>query len=216
MDDKTSIAIITGLSTSLITILATKIFDIFINKKQHRYNIEKAFFEKKVSAAEIIVSQLTVLSGALFHTTLLFERLKNKDYFSDDDEIEQSIDENLEKNIAKQIKTADNSVFLIANSLTLYFDIEEDESLKFKLSRAIHNNMGLIGEKLNAVDDAYDDYLKVAGTNEEKNAAQKFIFFQNEYKNQIQIVLDLYTALNNEMSKVVKGIRKEMKKYEVK
>lgn len=146
----------------------------------------------------------------------MFERLKNKDYFSDDNEMEQSVDENLEKNIASQMKTADNSVFLIANSLTLYFDIEEDESLKFKLSKALHNNMSLIGEKLKAADDAYDEFLKVAGTNEEENAAQKFIFFQNEYKKQIQIVLDLYTALNNEMSKVVKGIRKEMKKYEIK
>lgn len=215
MDDKTSIAIIIGLLSSLITLLATKIFDIFISKKQHRYNIEKAFFEKKVSAAEIIVSQLTVLSGALFHCTLLFERLKNKDYFADENEIEQSVDENLEKNIASQIKMADNSVFLIANSLTLYFDIEEDESLKFKLSKALHNNMGLIGEKLKAVDDAYDDFLNVAGTTEEENAAQRFLLFHNDYKGQIQIVLDLYTSLNNEMSKVVKGIRKEMKKYEV-
>lgn len=47
MDDKTSIALIIGLSSSLITLLATKIFDIFTSKKQHRYNIEKIFFEKK-------------------------------------------------------------------------------------------------------------------------------------------------------------------------
>jgi hypothetical protein len=216
MDDKTSIAIIIGLLSSLITLLATKIFDIFISKKQHRYNIEKAFFEKKVSAAEIIVSQLTVLSGAIFHCTLLFERLKAKDYFSDDTEMEQVVDENLEKNIASQLKTADNSVFLIGNSLTLYFDIEEDESLKFRLSRALHNNMGLIGEKLKEVDDAYDDYCKVTGTNKEEDAIQKFIFHHNRYTEQIQIVLDLYNALNNEMSNVVKSIRKEMKKYEVK
>ena len=158
---------------------------------------------------------MTVLSGSLFHASLLFERLKNKDYFKEESETEEMVDSNLNENISKQLKTADNSVFLIANSLSLYFDIEEDESLKFKLTKELHNNMGLIGEYQKIMDDTYDYYVDVEKTVEAKVAAEKFLIAQSDYKNQIQKVLDLYNSLNTQMTNVVKSIRNEMRKFEL-
>lgn len=159
--DNTSIALISGLISSLSTIFATKLLDIFKNKKRHRYNIEKLYFEKKINAAELIVSQLTTLSGAIMHCSILFERIKEKDYFKVDDEFEASVDSNLELTIAKQMKQAENSLFVIANTLTLYFDIGNKSVFAKEFAKGLHNLVGQVKIKLEAMDKAYDHFLKV-------------------------------------------------------
>jgi hypothetical protein len=180
--DNTAIALISGLLSSISTIFATKLLDIFQNKKQHRYSIEKLYFEKKINAAELIVSQLTLLSGAIMHCSILFERLKEKDYFELDNEFETNVDRNLELTIDKQLKQAENSLFVIANTLTLYFDVGDKSIFAKELSKDLHNLVGRVGIKLEAMDNAYDHFQKVIHTNEHNKAVDDFNLANSEYK----------------------------------
>jgi Holliday junction resolvasome RuvABC endonuclease subunit len=213
--DNTSIALISGLLSSLSTIFATKLLDIFQNKKQHRYSIEKLYFEKKINAAELIVSQLTILSGAIMHCSILFERLKEKDYFEEDNEFETNVDRNLELTIDKQLKQAENSAFVIANALTLYFDIGDKGIFAKEFSKELHNLVGQVGIKLEAMDNAYDHFLKVRNTNENSKAVDAFNLANTEYKNHIQMIADKYGNFYSELLTIVKLIRKDISQYEV-
>ena len=213
--DNTSIALISGLLSSLSTIFATKLLDIFQNKKQHRYSIEKLYFEKKINAAELIVSQLTILSGALMHCSILFERLKEKDYFEVDNEFESNVDKNLELTIDKQLKQAENSLFVIANTLTLYFDIGDKSIFAKEFSKGLHNLVGQVGIKLEAMDNAYDNFLKVINTSAHNKAVDAFNLTNKEYKDHIQMIADKYESFYSELLTVVKLIRKDISQYEV-
>ncbi|MBP8115613.1 MAG: hypothetical protein KAY50_09670 [Chitinophagaceae bacterium] len=212
--DNTSIAIISGLLSSLSTILVTKLLDIFQNKKQHRYNIEKLYFEKKIAAAELIVSQLTILSGAIMHSTILFERLKEKDYFADD-KFEDNVDESLEATVGKLLKQADNTLFIIANTLTLYFDIGENILFAKDYSKETHDLLGQIGIKLETRENAYNYFEKVMNTTEHNKAVDAFNLANEQYKDHLQLVVNKYDWFYKELLSILKLIRKDISRYEV-
>jgi hypothetical protein len=213
--DNASIAVISGLLSSLSTILATKVLDIFQSKKQHRYSIEKLYFEKKINAAELIVSQYTIMSGALMHCSIYFERLSNKDYFADDDEFEIDVDKNLGLTIDKQLKQAENSSFIIANTLSLYFDIGEKSLIAKEFSMELHNLLGQVGMKIATMDKSYDYFEEVINTSEHDKAVENFNIASSEYKNHIQLIANKYEAFNIEISAIVKLIRNDISKYEL-
>jgi hypothetical protein len=215
--NSTAIALISGLISSLATIFFTNYFELIKNKKQHRYSIEKLYFEKKVNAAELIVSQLSYLSGAIMHCSILLERLKEKNHIAEENLFEANVNENLESTINKQLKQAENSTFIISNTLMLYFDIDIDSNTSFakETAKQIHNLIGKTGEKIDAIYSAYDYYQKVINTIDHNKAVSNYEAATIEYKKHIQDTVEKYETFYEQLLTQIKIIRKDIAKYEV-
>jgi len=213
--DPTSIALIAGLLSSLFTVFVTKLLDLFQNKKQHRYNIERLYFEKKINAAELIVSQMTILSGALMHIIILFERLKEQDNSKIIDEFESHVDRNLELTIDKQLKQNENTLFVITNTLMLYFDVNDKDLFSKESTKELHNLVGQVGTKLEAMDNAHENLLNRLNSNEYNKAVETYNLSVSAYKSHIQLIIDKYETLYAQLVSTVELIRNDISQYEL-
>jgi hypothetical protein len=68
-------AIMGGLVGSIFTVIITKILEIIQKSKEHKYSLQKTFFEKKLQSAEAAVAQWYLAASSCFTPAKLFEYL---------------------------------------------------------------------------------------------------------------------------------------------
>lgn len=200
--------ILGGLIGSVFTVVITKLLDILQKGKEHKYSLQKMFFEKKLLAAEATITQNTMLSIALLNLSILYERINN-----DPTDIENYISENLGAQVDHQLKVANDASFIVASSITLYFDLD----IKFnknKATRDFYNLMGRMGPLTEARDIALENYEKMIGTQNEKMALERFHNATKELNNMMNSISKAYTKFDTLLNDIILQIRDDMRKFD--
>jgi hypothetical protein len=200
--------ILGGLIGSVFTVVITKLLDILQKGKEHKYSLQKMFFEKKLLAAEATITQNTMLSIALLNLSILYERINN-----DPTDIENYISENLGAQVDHQLKVANDASFIVASSITLYFDLD----IKFnknKATRDFYNLMGRMGPLTEARDIALENYEKMIGTQNEKMALEHFHNATKELNNMMNSISKAYTKFDTLLNDIILQIRDDMRKFD--
>lgn len=60
-----------GLIGSILTVVISKSLEIFQKSKEHKYDLQRQFFVKKLSAAEATVMQYSLMSDAISQLIVL-------------------------------------------------------------------------------------------------------------------------------------------------
>ena len=201
------IGILGGLTGSIVTVLVTKLLDIFLTSKQHQYGLETKFFERKLNAAETAMTQYNILYTALLNLGLLYERMNNES-----NEIEEYLQSQLHQQGMQQIELASNSSFILANSIMLYFDLETQFSQN-KVIRDFYNALGAIGTLLKNDYETFIHYRSTIGTNLEQTALQLHQKAAEELDNGIKAVSSSIEKFNREIQNIMEQIRAEMKRF---
>lgn len=202
------IGILGGLIGSTLTVVVTKLLELLGKSKEHQYSLEKEFFLKKLSAAEAAMTQYTILSNALVNISILFERINNNNT-----EIEDYLQNNLLQQAMQQVEVANNASFIVANSITLYFDLNSQFNQNEIIS-SFYNVLGSLGPLSDNVEIAWQNYLKMKGTEQEKNAHELYLYSERQLEIAMQNVSKSYVAFNRELQNTMLQIRNEMRKFE--
>lgn len=200
--------ILGGLIGSILTVVVTKLLEILQKSKEHKYTLQKSFFEKKLLAAEATITQYTILSNALTNLAVLYERIHNET-----NEVEDYLQNTLHQQAMQQLEVANNASFIVANSVTLYFDLDTQFNQN-QIIRNFYNLLGGIQPLTENRDITFQHYESVIGTDLEEPAYQLFLQSDKQLNNLMQSISSSYIAFNNQLMNVIGQIRNEMKKFD--
>ncbi|WP_445714116.1 hypothetical protein [Flavobacterium sp.] len=200
--------ILGGLIGSILTVVVTKLLEILQKSKEHKYTLQKSFFEKKLLAAEATITQYTILSNALTNLAVLYERIHNET-----NEVEDYLQNTLHQQAMQQLEVANNASFIVANSVTLYFDLDTQFNQN-QIIRNFYNLLGGIQPLTENRDITFQHYESVIGTDLEEPAYQLFLQSDQQLNNLMQSISSSYIAFNNQLMNVIGQIRNEMKKFD--
>lgn len=200
--------ILGGLIGSILTVVVTKLLEIFQKSKEHKYTLQKSFFEKKLIAAEAAITQYTILSTALTNLAVLYERIHNEA-----NEVEDYLQNTLNQQAMQLLEVANNASFIVANSITLYFDLETQFNQN-QIIRNFYNLLGGIQTLTENRDITLRHYESVIGTDLEEPASQLFLQSDQQLNDLMQSISSSYISFNNQLMNVIGQIRNEMKKFD--
>lgn len=200
--------ILGGLIGSILTVVVTKFLDIFQKSKEHKYTLQRSFFEKKLLAAEATITQYTILSNALTNLAVLYERI---DY--EYNEAEEQLQDTLHQQAMQQLEVANNASFIVANSVMLYFDLDSHFNQN-QIIKDFYNLLSSIQTLTETRDNTLKHYESVIGTDFEEAAYQLFNESDQRLNNLMHSISSSYNAFNNQLINVIEQIRNEMKKFD--
>lgn len=200
--------ILGGLIGSILTVVVTKLLEILQKSKEHKYTLEKSFFEKKLLAAEATITQYTILSNALTNLAVLYERIN-----IETNEMEDYLQNTLHQQAMQQLEVANNASFIVANSVTLYFDLNTQFNQN-QIIRDFYNLLGAIQPLTETRDITFQHYESVIGTDLEEPVYQLFLQSDQQLNNLMQSISSSYIAFNNQLMNVIGQIRNEMRKFD--
>jgi hypothetical protein len=206
--DNYLIGVLGGLVGSILTVVIGKSLEIFQKSKEHKYELEKQFFLKKLYAAEAAVMQYSLFSDALSQLIVLYNR-----YDSYDTDIGKQLNENLLDQIDEKIKLANNASLNIANAISLYFDLQSEFS-KNQIISSFYDTLNSLGPYSDNVEKTFQQYLNYKGTEHEKEAHDIYLNAEKFMDVAMKNIANGYQIFDNELQKQMLQIRKEMKKFE--
>ena len=194
---------ITGLFTllgSLGGLAIGKFADSYQRKKDHRYFFEETYFSKKLTAAEAIVSQYSLLTASLMQLNWLFDRMKDFDSF-ESDESRRNTTNNLLDSSSKNMNDINKLEANLRNTHALYFDIsvEENERME-KLMVDFYQLMDEVSSKSNTLTDP-----NLTPTEEQRK----------NYKEHIELIQKKIVSIKNTMQGFTSKIRHSFKQFDV-
>ncbi|MCK3685873.1 hypothetical protein [Maribellus sp. YY47] len=170
--------------------------------------MQKQFFTKKLTAAEITVMQYNMLSDAINQLVLLYNR-----YEKNDTEIGSYLNDNLMKQIDEKILLANNASLSLSNAISLYFDLKSDFS-KNEIISNFYNSLNSLAPFTENVENTYNQYLKLRGTKDEQIAWERYQKSEKDLGDEMTKISGEYQKFDFEIQKHISQIRKEMKKFE--
>jgi len=206
--DNYLIGIFGGLIGSVLTVVIGKSLEILQKSKEHKYELEKQFFVKKLSAAEAAVMQYSLLSDALSQLIILYSR-----YAAYETDVGKQLNENLLKQIDEKIALSNNASFNIANAIGLYFDLESDFS-KNQIISNFYDTLNSLGPYSKNVDKTFQQYLNYKGTEHEKEAHNIYLNSEKLMGIAMKNIANGYQVFDNELQKQIIQIRAEMRRFE--
>jgi len=118
----TIVALLSGLAGSVLTVTLEKLLDYFTLKEQNEHELKKAFYERKLRAAEAAVSQWTKVASAVGLLSSLYDK-----FAAQDEELNFEVFLDLEENYTALLNEANQSKSEFSSAILLYFDINEEE-----------------------------------------------------------------------------------------
>lgn len=198
-----------GLIGSILTVVVSKSLEILQKSKEHKYELEKQFFLKKLSAAEATVMQYSLFSDALSQLIILYSRYE--EYETD---VGKQLNENLLNQIDERIALANNASLSIANAISLYFDLQFDFS-KNQIISSFYDTLNSLGPYADNVEKTFQQYLNYKGTEHEKEAYDIYLNAEKFLGAAMKNIANGYHVFDNELQNQIVQIRNEMKKFEV-
>lgn len=200
--------ILGGLIGSILTVVIGKSLEILQKSKEHKYELEKQFFVKKLSAAEATVMQYSLLSDALSQLIILYSR-----YEAYETDIGKQLNDDLLKQIDEKIALANKASLNIANAISLYFDLQSDFS-KNQIISSFYDTLNSLGPYSENVNKTFHQYLNYKGTEHEKEAHDIYLNAERHMGAAMKNVADGYKVFDDELQNQIVQIRTEMKKFE--
>lgn len=206
--DNYLIGVLGGLIGSILTVVISKSLEIFQKSKEHKYELEKQFFLKKLSAAEAAVMQYSLFSDALSQLIIIYSR-----YETYETDIGKQLNKNLLEQIDEKIALANNASLNIANAISLYFDLQSDFS-KNQIISSFYDTLNSLGPYTENVEKTFQQFLNYKGTEHEKEAHDIYLNAENFLEVAMKNIASGYQVFDNELQKQIMQIRTEMKKFE--
>ncbi len=200
-----------GLISSLLTVVIQKLLEILQNNKEHKNQLRKTYFEKKIIAGELAVSQFTILRSALINLSTFYKNIINMSSNVGNDVIQ-----NMVLQFNTQLQNAQSATFQLANSIYLYFDLDDEDLFKEESSSRVIVKLEEIGQNLESYNRLLAAYDR-ATTSETLKALNDET---DKIEKQMEVALNEISELTNKSGetykKMVAQIRSEMKKFEPK
>ena len=182
-----------GLIGSVVTMMIGKILDLFQKSREHKYSIQKEFFNKKLSSAEVLDSSLQKMTS--LYSPLAISLQKMTDFAAT--EHMEIYSDFFQKHLAKIQKIAED-IDGLSYSAALYFDMEAIEKSAVTCFEAVMNSvlmLALAAQKVPSANEADKEILKkeVIKIFEEMSSAIKSLkATTNELLSQIRIEMRKY------------------------
>lgn len=197
-----------GLLGSVLTIVITKLLDIFQLSKQHQYEFERKFFDKKLAAAELTMTQFSILSNSLSCLSTVYER-----YNEESNDVEDYVQNYLVNYASQQLEIANNASFIITNSLTLYFDIQSS-FLQNNIIRKFFALLASMGPLANRTNATFENYMKGIGTANQLALKKEYLDSEKELGNGLKRISQEMIAFDKELHNIMIQIRDEMSRFD--
>lgn len=200
--------ILAGLIGSIITVFITKIIDLIQKSKEHKYSLQKAFFERKLKSAEAAVSQWYVTAGAIGALAKLYENAPILE-----EGLEPEVFEAMNTTFSTQLKKVQELSDNLAHSFVLYFDVDEsfweDESMKNYFTKL--SSVTALAKSLNLL---YELQPKIEGTKYEGFVKNKIKELNHQIRPDLKELSSIMEDARVNIIKLLRKVRNEMKKYE--
>ena len=206
---ETLIGILGGLFGSILTVIVTKYLEIQQKKLEYKAALKKEFFLKKITALEKATGQWYLLISAMGSLSSLFKLLPEDTIIFD-----ENVEASLIKSINDQIDKVSGASYEIANSIFLYFDINDDNLWDFEPLDQILRLYGEIGYLKTQMDLLYNYHIQYRGTHLEKEIEIGMEKVENDTKKKILEISSLFDSIKQSYTSHIKAMRNEMKKYE--
>ena len=118
-----------GVSGPLITLLITNHFQAKQKARENDFSLRTVWFEKKIAAAQVIMAQNTLIISSIFSINMAIKNLKFGEEEVDIVDEDFNIIEHLKNEAAKALEKAAQLDSVLSNSLFLFFNVTEAESL---------------------------------------------------------------------------------------
>jgi hypothetical protein len=201
-------AVLGGLIGSILTVLITKLLDLLQRSKEHRYSLERLFFERKLNVAEAAVRNWFTVAGALNGLSLLYEEMAKEpglhpELFGSTSEF-----------YVRQLTEAEEASERIASSLPLYFDVQDSEFFDVSRLRQLYVRMSSLQARLTSILHQYT-LLRESGEAPFADYLRESIArLEAGLKPEIQELSSILDASSRDLFSALQSIRKEMIRYE--
>ena len=202
------IGVLGGLIGSILTVVISKSLEILQKSKEHKYDLQKQFFVKKLSAAEATVMQYSLMSDSISQLIVLYSR-----YEQNETEIGSQLNDNLLNQIEERIALANNASLSLANAISLYFDLTSDFS-KNKIISAFYDSLNSLAPYSENVEKTFEQYQRFKGTEHEQKAHEIYLQSEKYMAYGMSKISTEYQKFDYEIQKQIIQIRNEMKKFE--
>ncbi|MHB8336943.1 MAG: hypothetical protein ACYDEE_05980 [Ignavibacteriaceae bacterium] len=201
-------SILGGLLGSILTIIISKVLDIFQQSVKHKHSLQKTFFTQKLKVAEAAVSQWYSSASIFGSMARLYEQAPvlpkgiGRDIF-------HAINNSLTIQLNK-IQDASNQ---IANAFLLYFDIDDS----FWNNEALNNfykSLSSLKTLVTTIEFFNNLHTSLPDSDYKQNIQKEIDRLNKELEKEIKgFVLFIDTA-RDLLIALLKKVRTEMKKYE--
>ncbi|GAB2678182.1 hypothetical protein GCM10027036_34780 [Flavihumibacter cheonanensis] len=120
---ETQYSVIIALTSSLGTVILSKIADVLLTNRQFKQQLYKIYFERKITASEQIMGALNIMVGVLWKSKNIFAHL-SKSENSINTEEDPSIEEKLNE-LNNHMEKFNSSYEYIIAVIPYYYDFED-------------------------------------------------------------------------------------------
>lgn len=202
-------ALIGGLVGSLLTIVVSRLFTVMQKSRDHRFALERSFFERKLQAGENAMSQWHATASLLNGIMALYERITIRER-----ELEYELFRVTNDSLITQWQKVSQTVHDLANTIVLYFDTDENTYITGDQFKKLLERLASIRSLDVSLKFALDLYDKFKGSRQEEIAWNEVKRIIEEYQSNLVEITYLFNEAQKEMVDVLQKMRKEVKKFE--
>lgn len=207
--DEKTIALLSGLVGSILTVLITKIIDLIQKHKEHNFQFKKAYFDKKLASAENAISLWYATSVNLGNMAAIYDRVA-----IDESELGTEWFENLYKLYGNKLTELDKLSNQLQNSIYLYFDLENNGKYNYDPLKELYERVSRINMLSETIQSAENEFDKAKGTQYEELAKKELENYYQQLRLCFQDLSTIMKHAQNELTDFIKQLRIEMKEYE--
>lgn len=201
--------ILSGLIGSIATIALTKVLELIQSSKQHKYSLQKAFFERKINAGETAVAQWTMLRSTMMTLSTLFEKA-----LEISSELGQQFAQDTFNDLNKKIKEAQTATYHLASAVYFYFDIEDEKLWDNNTLINFVESLEHFGQLSANYNELLDHYLKLPNNAPVEEIEKQLDVYEGQMNSKLKEMAKLFSDASEEYGKLLKQIRKDIKKYD--
>ena len=198
-----------ALGGALLTIIVVKVLDMGQKRREHRFALQKSYFQKKLRAAETALAKWDSTASALSGLVALYERVVTKEK-----ELEYELFRMTNESFIAQLREIAQASHEIANIVLLYFDTEDTATLNSEAFKKFLDRLSSITSLDIPMRFALDFYEKFRGTHHEEEAWREVERIMKEYQFCLKDLSALLNEAHREMIDLIGRTRKAMKQYE--
>lgn len=205
----TIVALLSGLAGSILTIILEKLLDYLTIKEQNEHELKRAFYERKLIAAEAAVSHWTNVISAVGLLSNLYDKFAAKE-----ENLNYEVFFDLEENYTALLNEANLSKNEFSSAILLYFDINEEKFWNSEAVKDIFENLSALRSIFHRAEELNLQRNEVSNVETIKNIDEALNKLEEQTKEQIKNLSEIYSDAQVVAKKYLQQIRNEMKKYE--
>lgn len=194
---------------SVLTTLAGRILGMIQKQKEHKYSLQRFFFEKKLQAAELAVSQCYTFASSLGCLVALYERMSKEEK-----ELEIEVFREMNQGLWAQLDRISQASMQMGNSMLLYFDVDESEFWNYDGLLKFLDSLSSLHAMSGTIRAAVEYYDESKHTEHEEQARRQLRSALERCKPHFKDISSALRQAWKDMIDLMRKLRSEMKTYE--